>query len=105
MSEALTGNGQLNPSAVLAAAADQLSSDGHADLAAAVQRVAGYLRELAVAHTDIAQASDRVLERGEALLDAAATDVPSLPGQSSIGPNPQRLEQRPPGPTPHGADA
>lgn len=73
-------NDQLEPSAVLAAAIDRLTADGHADLAAAVQRVNEYLRDLAAAHTEIALASARVLEHGEALLGAAPADAGSRAG-------------------------
>ena len=80
-------DGQLDPAAVLAAAMDRLTADGHADLAAAVQRVDEYLRDLAAAHTEITLANDRLLERGEALLSTAPTDLPSAPGQRPADPD------------------
>ena len=72
-------DGHLNPSAVLSEAIDTLRADGHADLAAAVERVDAYLRELAVAHTEIAMVSDRALDRGDALLNPADTTLPASP--------------------------
>lgn len=79
MNDAVSANDNLDPSVVLAEAIDRLRADGHADLAAAVERVDAYLRELAVAHTEIALASDRALQRGDALLSPADA---SLPGSS-----------------------
>jgi hypothetical protein len=76
-------NDQLEPSAVLAAAVDRLVGDGHADLAAAVQRVSEYLRDLAAAHTEIALASDRVIQRGDALLSTAPAEPPTATDRRS----------------------
>lgn len=80
MSDGAGENGQLDPSAVLAAAIERLSADGHVDLAAAVRRVNEYLRDLAAAQTEIALASDRIVERGEALLSAAPATPATPPG-------------------------
>lgn len=73
MSRRETGAGQLDPAAVLTQAAERLRADGHADLAESVERVDAYLRELAVAQTEIALASDRALQRGDALLSHDTT--------------------------------
>ena len=81
MSDVVAEESHLDPSVVLAAAIDRLRADGHEDLAAAVERVDAYVRELAVAHTEIALASDRVLERGSSLLGGADTVLPVPPGR------------------------
>ena len=60
--------GQLDPTTVLADASTRLRADGHHQLADDVARVDEYLRQLAVAHTEIALASDRVLEQGSETL-------------------------------------
>ena len=74
----MSEDGQLDPAAVLAAAIDRLHADGHADLAEAVQRVDAYVRDLAVAHTEIALVGDRLLERGQAVLGPAVPESRSV---------------------------
>lgn len=71
-----TGGEQLDPATVLADAIAQLNADGHRQLAVELRRVDAYLRQLAVAHTEIAQVSDHVLEHGEQLLRGEIPDDP-----------------------------
>jgi hypothetical protein len=90
VSDVVADDGRQASSAVLAAASDRLHADGHADLAAAVRCVDAYLRDLAVAHTEIALVSGRVLDRVEALLGAAPTGLPSSTGRrTATAPEPR----------------
>jgi hypothetical protein len=62
----------IDPAAVLTDAITQLRADGHGELADALQHVEAYLRLLAATHTEIAMASDHLIEQAPDLLSDEA---------------------------------